>query len=117
MASGTIKAVTPSIFDDTVAIVEKTDTATHAIAEGKYVVWKGHLTKASSAISVGDTLSSSNLTAVSDGLANNVVHITGNEYISGTKMFTSTNIYIKNSSPDITKQITTFLLRRIITTS
>lgn len=48
-------------------IVEETDTATHNISAGQYVIWHGELTTAASAISVGDTLSSSNLTAVSGG--------------------------------------------------
>ena len=51
-----------------VGIVEDTDTATHNIAEGQYVIWKNNLTKASTAIAIGNTLSSSNLTAVSNGL-------------------------------------------------
>ena len=48
-------------------IVEDTNTATHAIAQGQYVIWKDALYKASQAIPIGTTLSSSNLTAVSDG--------------------------------------------------
>lgn len=48
-------------------IVEDGNTATHAIAQGQYVIWKGSLYTASSAISVGATLSGSNLTAVSNG--------------------------------------------------
>ena len=51
-------------------IIENTSVATHTIAAGKYVIWKNDLYKASSAISIGDTLSLSNLTAVSDGIAN-----------------------------------------------
>ena len=48
-------------------IVEDGDTATHAISEGQYVIWKGDLYIASSAISIGVTLSASNLTACSNG--------------------------------------------------
>ncbi len=56
-------------------IVETGDTATHAIAAGQYVIWKGLLYTADSAISVGTTLSrggsgssgTKNLTAVSNG--------------------------------------------------
>lgn len=55
-----------------VGIVEDGDTATHAIAKGKYVIWKGNACKASSAISIGDTLSSSNLTALDDGVGNDL---------------------------------------------
>ena len=53
-----------------IAIVEDGDTASQAIASGKYVIWKGNAYKASTAISQGDTLSLSNLTAVSDGIGN-----------------------------------------------
>lgn len=57
----------------TVAIVEDGNTCTHVggIASGQYVVWKGLLYKATQAISVGTTLSTStNLSAVTDGIAN-----------------------------------------------
>lgn len=50
-----------------IGIVENTDTATHNISAGQYVIWKGSLYTASSAISSGATLSSANLTAVSGG--------------------------------------------------
>lgn len=49
------------------AIMENTDIATHNIANGSYVVWKGVLKKASAAIANGDALSNSNLGDVSDG--------------------------------------------------
>lgn len=62
----------PSAREETISIVEKTDTATHAITAGQYVVWKGVGCVAASDISVGDTLSSSNLTAVSNGIANDI---------------------------------------------
>lgn len=53
-------------------IVENTNTATHTIAAGQYVIWKGLLYTASSAIPSGTTLSSSNLTAVSGGGLNSL---------------------------------------------
>lgn len=55
-----------------IAIVEDTDTASRNIASGKYVLWKGVLTKASAAISSGTTLSSSNLTSLDDGAINDL---------------------------------------------
>lgn len=48
-------------------IVEDTDVATHTIAAGKYVTWKGTLCKAKAAIPSGTALSSSNLEVVSEG--------------------------------------------------
>lgn len=53
--------------------VELTNTAVHNIPSGAYVVWKGVLYTASSAISIGDTLSGSNLSAVSNGGLNDIV--------------------------------------------
>ena len=50
-----------------IGIVENTNTATHNISAGQYVIWKGDLYTASSAISSGATLSDANLTAVSGG--------------------------------------------------
>ena len=52
--------------------VELTNTATQNIPAGAYVVWKGILYKATSAISITDTLSASNLSAVSNGGLNEV---------------------------------------------
>lgn len=52
--------------------VELTNTATQNIPAGAYVVWKGVLYTASAAISIGDTLSGSNLSAVSGGGLNNL---------------------------------------------
>lgn len=54
-----------------IAYNEDTDTATHNINAGEFVIWKGHAYTAASAIAIGDTLSSTNLTAVtSEGIAN-----------------------------------------------
>lgn len=50
-----------------IGIVENTNTATHNISAGQYVIWKGSLYTASSAISSGATLSDANLTAVPGG--------------------------------------------------
>lgn len=55
-----------------IAIVQTGDTATENIAKGKYVSWNNVLHVASSAISTGDTLSASNLTAVTGGAANSL---------------------------------------------
>lgn len=49
-------------------IVETTDVATHNIASGQYVIWKGALYTASSAITIGAELSADNLTRVENGL-------------------------------------------------
>lgn len=43
------------------------DTAIHNIPAGKYVFWKNYAYKSTQAISIGDTLSSTNLQAVGDG--------------------------------------------------
>lgn len=62
-------------------IVEESNTATHAIAAGKYVTWKGDLYKAKSAISSGAALSSSNLEAVPDGGFNALSEQIGNKLV------------------------------------
>lgn len=59
------------------AYVENTDTATQNIPSGAYVIWKNNDYISTQAISIGDTLSGTNLTALSDGgitndLKNNV---------------------------------------------
>lgn len=53
-------------------IVEDGNTATHSITAGQYVIWKGNLYTAKSAIATGTTLSTSNLTAVSNGGLNSL---------------------------------------------
>ena len=82
-----------------IGIVEDGDTATHSIAAGKYVVWKGNLCKASTAIAIGTTLSTSNLTAVSDGGLNeingNITKIDG-YYSLLTKTQTTSSYSTKN---------------------
>ena len=64
----TSKTFTPA----SIGIVEDTDTATHTISKGQYVIWKGALYTAKSAIPSGTALSSSNLQAVSNGGLNAV---------------------------------------------
>lgn len=51
---------------------EDGNTASQAIADGSFVVWKGDLYKANGPIPQGTTFSSSNLTAVSSGGLNNL---------------------------------------------
>lgn len=68
-----------------IAIVEDGDTASQSIASGKFVIWKGNPYKASTAISSGDTLSTSNLTALSDGIGNEL-----NSKITSIEPFTLT---------------------------
>lgn len=55
-----------------IAIVEDTDTATHNITRDSLVIWKGELYVVKSTISIGDTLSSSNLGAISNGLQSRI---------------------------------------------
>ena len=55
--------------------VEDTNTATHNIPVGAYVVWKGILYKSTGIISIGDTLSWANLSAVSNGGLNEIKSI------------------------------------------
>ena len=55
-----------------VGIVQNGNTATQNISKGQYVIWQGALYTASAAIAYGDTLSNSNLTAVTGGGLNDV---------------------------------------------
>jgi len=56
-----------------IAYVENTDTASRDISKGWYVIWKGSSCVASADIAAGDTLSSSNLSGMSYGIANNLM--------------------------------------------
>lgn len=61
------RKVDEAIADTTslIAILEMTNTATHNITSGQYVIWNNALYVATSNITLGDTLSLSNLSAVS----------------------------------------------------
>ena len=62
--------------DANLGIVETGNTATHAIAKGQYVIWKGVLCTADAAITIGETLAaeggSKNLTACAEGGLNSL---------------------------------------------
>ena len=63
------------------AFVEESNVATNNIKKDQYVIWKDMACRALSNISIGDTLSSSNLSMISnDGLIND--SITNNDYSS-----------------------------------
>ena len=72
-----------------IGIVENTNTATHNISSGQYVIWKGSLYTASSAISSGATLSSANLTAVTGGGLNSLIDQVTNPIKTKTSTITS----------------------------
>ena len=60
-------AVTDYAIKESLAYVENTATATQNIPAGAYVIWQNNDYISSQAISLGDTLSAVNLTALSDG--------------------------------------------------
>lgn len=66
-----VDAASGNAYSD-IGIVEKTNTATHNITKGQYVIWKGALYTANANISSGATLNSSKLTAVSNGGLNHL---------------------------------------------
>ena len=80
----------------TVGIVQTGATATQNISAGQYVIWNDALYKATSNISSGDTLSGTNLNAVSDGIGNELNSKTAIEALSPTP---GTNItFMSNNS-------------------
>ena len=60
-------ATTDYAIKGSVAYVENTNTATQNIPSGAYVIWQNAPYISSQAISIGDTLSGTNLTAISTG--------------------------------------------------
>ena len=87
-------------------ILETGDTATHAIAKGEYVTWKGASYTADAAISIGETLAatggSKNLTACDKGIAN---ALNSN---SRTLLWTNSNPSASFASQDISIDTTTY---------
>ena len=71
MASGTIYSASGTTQAD-LAIVATGNLAPSAISAGQYVIWNGSLYTAKTAIASGATLSTSNLTAVSNGGLNDL---------------------------------------------
>lgn len=65
-----------------IGIVEDTNTATHSISAGQYVIWKGNLYIANTAIANGAALSTSNLTQVTNGGLNDINNNLHNHAIS-----------------------------------
>ena len=93
-----------------VAFLESTDTAVNNIPSGRYVFWKNGAYISTSAISVGDTLSSTNLTAVATGGFINALQTqinTLNSNIASLKKFNyvdisdSTPVNITNKTAEI----------------
>ena len=60
-------AITDYAIKGAVAYVENTNTATQNIPSGSYVIWQNAAYVSTQAISIGDTLSGTNLTALSAG--------------------------------------------------
>lgn len=91
-----------------IGIVENTNTASHNISAGQYVIWKGELYTASDAISSGATLSNANMTAVSGGGLNAL----------NSKIAYYTDVEVTLTSGDlINKDITGFSNRTILAVS
>ena len=111
---GTINTKISQIKSD-IAIVEDTNNATHNIAAGQHVIWKGLLYKATSNISIGDGLSGSNLSAIPSGglndiqnqvstlnnnvdsVCNSLAYIVGTTNRTGLTLTSGTFIYVKNN--------------------
>lgn len=60
--------------NECIAIYEPSNTATHNISTGQIVIWNYATYIATNNISIGDTLSLSNLSAISDGLVNYILN-------------------------------------------
>ena len=83
------------------AITQDGDTADRAIASGKYVCWKSDMYTANQAINSGDTLSAGsggNLTAVDDGIANDLNSEIDTLNSNLTTIFASETIALTNNT-------------------
>lgn len=97
-----------------IAIVEDDDNnlALHNITKGSYVVWKGVLKKASAAISIGDTLSSSNLSNVSNGLGGVLKSL--DDKIVAYDTFSSTSCTVNSSAAIASKSNIVIKIGRLV---
>ena len=92
-----------------IAFVENTDIATHAIEKLQFVIWKNNLYTAKSNISIGTTLSSSNLQSVSDGGLNYIrdaleaTTLIPSNYATMNAGYTGATIYVTRYTPSLAK--------------
>ena len=85
-AQGRVLALGQQKLNANLGIIQDANVATQNISRGQYVIWKGDLYQASSAIASGTTLSSSNLTAKSNGLGGEIESI-NNDIVSINSRF------------------------------
>lgn len=92
-------------FNDTkemIAHVENTDTASDNIPAGAYVIWHNDIYVASQAISLGDTLSGSNLTQLpTEGIANDL-----HDRIA--RMINTSSLIIKTNATSTNTEVSTY---------
>lgn len=82
------------------AYVENTNTATQNIPSSAYVIWKNNDYKSTQAISIGDTLSGANLTALSNGGITNDLRTDVNTLNSNIIARLETRVITTSSSTD-----------------
>lgn len=73
--------------NELLAIIESGDTATQAITFRQFVLWNGALYVAKEPIAIGDTLSTTNLIAVSNGGLNEIQSRIDNLFVSGYEAY------------------------------
>lgn len=88
----TDNAIAPIKSD--IGIVEDTNTATHSISAGQYVIWKGNLYIANATISSGTALTTSNLSQVTIGGLNDI----NNKLYNHTVALHNSNVIHTNSN-------------------
>jgi len=74
-------------ISELLAIIESGNVATQAITFRQFVLWNGSLYVAKQAIAVGDTLSATNLLAVSNGGLNEIQSRIDNLFVSGYEAY------------------------------
>ena len=84
---------------EALAYTEETNTATQNIPAGSYVIWKGDDYISTQSISIGDTLSSTNLNAISSGGITNDVN----------NKLTNTNNKLQFANNESTNQLQLFV--------
>lgn len=79
-----------------IAYVENTNVATQNIPNHSYVIWKDQPYISTSNISIGNTLSGSNLSSVTKGITNDLHDVLGNHIL---RSFTLTSVAIPDGVP------------------
>lgn len=112
-------ATTDNAIKGSVAYIENTNTATQNIPSDAYVIWKNAPYISSQAISIGDTLSGTNLTPISAGGISNALNgrINALRLVETKAITAGTGVSIAVQNCTFYKNLSLYIINAMITVS